>query len=72
MFKYLRREADRVKKPSGSDISKLQVRAGLWTTRAMRAAIKGDYDRAGALTTKAMKLSAQADDMHHKLRALEG
>lgn len=60
-----------MKKPSWSGVSKLQESAGLWTTRALRAAAKGDYNRAGDLKTKAMKLSAQANDMILKLRALD-
>lgn len=56
-----------MKKPSWSEVSKLQNRAGLWTTRAMQAAAKGDLNRAGDLRTKAMKLSAQAEDMRKKL-----
>ncbi|MEG0470763.1 MAG: hypothetical protein RR588_00355 [Solibacillus sp.] len=56
-----------MKKPSWSEVSKLQDRAGLWTTRAMRASAKDDYNRVGDLRTKAMKLSAQAENMRKKL-----
>lgn len=62
------RKVRRLRKPSWSEVSNLQNRAGLWTTRAMKAEAKGDLNRAGDLKTKAMKLSAQADNMIRKLR----
>lgn len=61
------RKVNYLKKPSWSEVSKLQDRAGLWSTRAMLAASKGDLNRAGDLRTKAMRLSAQAEDMRKKL-----
>lgn len=60
-----------MKKPSWNEVSKLQDRAGLWTTRAMKASAKGNHNRAGDLRTKAMKLSAQANAMILKLEELE-
>lgn len=56
-----------MKKPSWSEVSKLDNRSGLWTTRAMQAAAKGDLNRAGDLRTKAMRLSVQAENMRKKL-----
>lgn len=60
-----------MKKPSWSEVSKLQNRAGLWSTRAMLVASKGDLNKAGELRTKAMRLSAQAEDMRNKLIKLD-
>lgn len=48
----------------------MENRSGLWTTRAMQAASKGDYNRAGDLRTKAMQLSAQAENMRKTLKDL--
>ena len=56
-----------MKNPSWSEVSKLKDRAELWTTRAMKAEAKGDYNRAGDLRTKAIKISAQANDLIQKL-----
>jgi len=41
-------------------VNELLNRAGLWETRSKRASLKGDYDRAGRLRTKAMQLAAEA------------
>ncbi|MCK1999953.1 hypothetical protein MZM54_00970 [[Brevibacterium] frigoritolerans] len=46
-------------------LKKLYERAGLWETRSSQASLKGDYDRAGRLRTKAIQLMAEA-------RRLEG
>lgn len=39
---------------------KLLDRAGLWESRSKQASLKGDYDRAGRLRTKAMQLALEA------------
>lgn len=41
-------------------VSKLYDRAGIWETRSKQASLKGDYDRAGRLRTKALQLMAEA------------
>jgi len=45
---------------------KLLDRAGLWETRSKRASLKGDYDRAGRLRTKAMQLASEARRIKEK------
>ncbi|WP_157684545.1 hypothetical protein [Cytobacillus praedii] len=47
-------------------ITKLYNRAGLWETRAQQASLKGDYDRAGRLRTKAMQLASEAKMIEEK------
>jgi hypothetical protein len=42
------------------EVSKLLNRAGLWETRSLQAAAKGDLNRAGNLRTKALQLAAKA------------
>ena len=51
-----------------SKAGKLRDRAGLWNTRALQAAAKGDYDRAGRLRTKAYQLSEHARRAEEKER----
>ncbi|SFB99683.1 hypothetical protein SAMN04488168_101406 [Bacillus sp. 491mf] len=42
-------------------VEKLLNRAGLWETRSKKASLKGDYDRAGKLRTKALQLANEAE-----------
>lgn len=42
------------------EVSKLLSRAGLWETRSLQAAAKGDLNRAGNLRTKALQLTEKA------------
>lgn len=44
----------------------LYDRACLWETRSKQASSKGDYDRAGRLRTKALKLMAEARRIEQK------
>ncbi|NRG44217.1 hypothetical protein HRF87_05500 [Bacillus sp. CRN 9] len=50
-------------------VNELLNRAGLWETRSKQADLKGDYDRAGKLRTKAMQLSAEARRMKERNKA---
>ncbi|BFH11004.1 hypothetical protein J6TS7_57840 [Paenibacillus dendritiformis] len=50
----------------GREVSKLYERAGLWETRSKQAALKGDYNRAGRLRTKALQLAAKARRLEEK------
>ncbi|MDF2648234.1 MAG: hypothetical protein K0Q73_4039 [Paenibacillus sp.] len=45
---------------NGREVINLLNRAGLWETRSKQAALRGDYDRAGRLRTKALQLAEKA------------
>lgn len=45
---------------------KLLNRSSLWETRSKQASLKGDYDRAGRLRTKALQLSLEAKRIEEK------
>lgn len=49
-------------------VGRLLDRAGLWETRSMQAALKGDYDRVGRLRTKALQLSIEARRIEEKIK----
>ncbi|KQY90960.1 hypothetical protein ASD24_24500 [Paenibacillus sp. Root52] len=42
-------------------VMKLLERAGLWETRSLQAAARGDFDRSGRLRTKALQLARDAE-----------
>ena len=56
---------------SNKEIENLYNRAGLWETRSKKAELKGDYDRAGRLRTKAMGLANKARRMEDKRNRLK-
>jgi hypothetical protein len=45
---------------------KLLGRAELWETRSKQAYLKGDFDRAGRLRTKALQLAVKAKKIEEK------
>lgn len=64
---YVQQKGDGV--VGSREVSKLLDRAGLWETRSKRASLKGDYDRAGRLRTKALQLAAKARRIEEKQRS---
>ncbi|MBY3623791.1 hypothetical protein HGO21_30205 [Acinetobacter sp. CUI P1] len=54
-----------------SKARKLYNRAGLWETKSQQAVAKGNFNRAGRLRTKALKLAGDARRAEEKQRREE-